>query len=159
MSKPLTIEQELEAARAESQRLETELATANTQISTLQTAAQTHATSLADVQSQLAKATGDLATATTERDTLKGRVTELETAEQDLEKRASAKALAIAAGQGVPLIQAPANPSPTDPANPAATGDNVETLLAEYRTLQAKDSVAAGKFYAEKVVPAFNKRN
>lgn len=140
----LTIEQELEASRAEVARLQGELATAQASV----TEFQTQAANLASVQTQLSEATaqlatvrGELATAQGQVQTLTARNATLEAAEQDIETRASQRALVIVAAQGVPPVVASANNNPG--AKPAGA---LSEQLAELKTPEERSAFRRANF-------------
>lgn len=135
-------------ANAEITRLETELDAANTRLTEM---ADNEPEALAAVQAELKNAndklaqTGsDLTTAKTSFESLAktnaeltAKVAELEAKAVEVDKAASAKALEIAAAQGIPPVEAKPAVDPTTQAQPAAKLHGLE-LTASVFEAQAK---------------------
>ncbi len=177
------IEEQLQEALARIQALETDaqssanqLTEASTQTEAIrgqltETSAQTEAirTQLSEASAQTKavrdqltatiaerdRATADLLAAQRSVETLTARNKELEAMEQDIDKRAAARAAQIVASTGTQL---PAKISPAGDAAANAAGTTTEQHIAHYNDLiKRKQPKAAAEFYEKNIQPLFNR--
>ena len=156
------------AAQAMSKPIEEQLAEALARVQTLESDAQASANLLSEAGATTENFKTQLAALTTERDQLAAdlgtarrsiesvttRNQELETKEQDLEKRASLRAAEIVASTGT---QVPAKITPAgDPDLPNAERSTPEERIAHYNDLvKRKQPKAAAEFYQKHIQPLF----
>ena len=156
------------AAQAMSKPIEEQLAEALARVQTLESDAQASANLLSEAGASTENFKTQLAALTTERDQIAAdlgtarrsiesvttRNQELETKEQDLEKRASLRAAEIVASTGT---QVPAKITPAgDPDLPNAERSTPEERIAHYNDLvKRKQPKAAAEFYQKHIQPLF----
>lgn len=149
--------------------IEEQLQEALSRVQTLETDAQASASLLTEASANAESVKGQLAALTGERDqlntdlaaarqslaTLTARNQELETKEQDIEKRVALRSAQVVASTGTQL---PAKISPAgDTELPNAASATAEERIARYNELvKAKQPKAAAEFYQKHIQPLFN---
>jgi signal peptide peptidase SppA len=148
--------------------IEDQLQEALARIQTLETDAQASANLLTDASAQTEairnqltalvgerdRVTTDLLSAQRSIESVTARNKELEAMEQDIDKRAAARAAQIVASTGTQL---PAKISPAGDAAANAAGTTTEQHIAHYNDLiKRKQPKAAAEFYEKNIQPLFN---